>query len=70
MGGESPPHIRSTMNIKQIADALEELVDHMMVFEPEVVITDLEQALVNLRLWQGFNPNADHREYPSAEPRD
>jgi hypothetical protein len=58
------------MNIKQIADALEELVDHLTVFEPEVVTTDLEEALIHLRLWQGFNPNADHRENPSAEPRD
>lgn len=53
------------MNIKQIADALEELVDHLTVFEPEVSTADLEQALIHLRLWQGLNPNADHREYPS-----
>lgn len=58
------------MNIKQIADALEGLVDHLTVFEPEVSTADLEQALIHLRLWQGLNPNADHREYPSAEPMD
>ena len=70
MGGESPPHIRRTMNIRQLANGLEELIDHLTVFEPKVETQELEEALIHLRLWQGLNPNADHRENPSAEPRD